>query len=162
MIFDQCVISVCIRCYSGPHIPSFGLNTERYSVSLPIQSQCGKMRIGITPDTDTFYIAKLFCQSGICKCRYGSSIKNFVKFTERHLCWSLFFNKAAAWKLRKERLRHRCFPVNSEKFSERIYRTPPVDCFWRKDLIISLETPVQRFKKSALKSFSTMTVCSII
>ena len=25
----QCVKSVCIRTYSGPHIPTFGLNTER-------------------------------------------------------------------------------------------------------------------------------------
>ena len=28
----QCVKSVRIRCYSGPHFPVFGLNTERYRV----------------------------------------------------------------------------------------------------------------------------------
>ena len=30
--------------FSGPYFPAFGLNTERYSVSLRIQSECGKMR----------------------------------------------------------------------------------------------------------------------
>ena len=39
---------------SGPHFPAFGLNTERYSVSLRIQSECGKMRARITDNTDTF------------------------------------------------------------------------------------------------------------
>ena len=28
----------------GPYFPAFGLNTERYEVSLPIQSECGKIR----------------------------------------------------------------------------------------------------------------------
>ena len=51
----HCVKSVRIRSYSGPHFPAFGLNTERYSVSLRIQSECGKMRTRITPNTDTVY-----------------------------------------------------------------------------------------------------------
>ena len=32
------------RVFSGPYFPAFGLNTERYSVSLRIQSECGKIR----------------------------------------------------------------------------------------------------------------------
>ena len=51
----HCVKSVHIRRYSGPNFPAFGLNTERYSVSLRIQSKCGKMRTRITPNADTFY-----------------------------------------------------------------------------------------------------------
>ena len=51
----QYVKSVRIRSYSCPYFPAFGLNTERYSVSLRIQSECGKMRNRITPNTDTFY-----------------------------------------------------------------------------------------------------------
>ena len=50
-----CVKSVRIRSYSGPHFSAFGLNTERYSVSPRIQSECEKMRSRITPNTDTFY-----------------------------------------------------------------------------------------------------------
>ena len=34
---NDCVKSVHIRSYSGPHFPAFGLNTERYFVSLRIQ-----------------------------------------------------------------------------------------------------------------------------
>ena len=30
--------------FSGPYFPAFGLNTERYSVSLRIQSEYGKIR----------------------------------------------------------------------------------------------------------------------
>ena len=35
--------------------PALGLNAGRYGVSLRIQSECGKMRIRITPNTGTFY-----------------------------------------------------------------------------------------------------------
>ena len=49
------VKSVRIRSYSVPHFPAFGLNKERYGVSLHIQSECGKMQKRITPNTDTFY-----------------------------------------------------------------------------------------------------------
>ena len=34
---------------------AFGLNTDRYGVSLRIQSECGKMRTKITPNMGTFY-----------------------------------------------------------------------------------------------------------
>ena len=55
-MFDMhCVKSVRIRSHSGPHFPAFGLKTERYFLSLRIQSECGKMRTIITPNTDTFY-----------------------------------------------------------------------------------------------------------
>ena len=38
----HCVENVRIRSYSGPYFPAFGLNTERYGVSLRIQSKCVK------------------------------------------------------------------------------------------------------------------------
>ena len=41
-----CMKSVRIRSYSGPYFPVFRLN---------IQSECGKIRIRITPNMDTFY-----------------------------------------------------------------------------------------------------------
>ena len=50
-------------------------------------------------------------------------LRNFAKFTGKHLCQSLFFNKVADLRsaaLLKKRLWHRCFPVNFEKF----LRTP--------------------------------------
>ena len=42
---------VGIRSFSGPYFPAFGLNTERYSLSLRIQSKCGKIRTTKTPNT---------------------------------------------------------------------------------------------------------------
>ena len=43
------------RSYSDPYFPASGPNTERYFVSLRIQSKCGKMWTRITPNTDTFH-----------------------------------------------------------------------------------------------------------
>ena len=40
--------------------PAFELNTERYGVSLQIQSKCGKIRTRITPNTDTFHAVLIF------------------------------------------------------------------------------------------------------
>ena len=51
----HCVKSVRTRSYSGPCFPAFGLNRERYSVSIRIQSECGKIRTRVTPNTDTFH-----------------------------------------------------------------------------------------------------------
>ena len=48
------VKSVRIWSYSGPHFPAFGLNTERYTASLRIQSKCGNMPTRITPNTENF------------------------------------------------------------------------------------------------------------
>ena len=58
---------------------------------------------------------EVFCKKGV--------LRNFVKFTEKHLRQSLFFNKVAGLRpatLLKKRLWHRCFPVSFVKF----LRTP--------------------------------------
>ena len=47
--------SVLIRSYTGPYFPAFGLITERYSLYLRIQIECGKIRTKTTPNMDTFY-----------------------------------------------------------------------------------------------------------
>ena len=46
-------------------------------------------------------------------------LRNFAKFTGKHLCQGLFFNKVAglwAATLLKKILWHSCFPVNFAKF----------------------------------------------
>ena len=53
-----------------------------------------------------------------CSIKIGV-LKNLTKFTGKHLCQSLFFNKVAGLRpatLLKKRLWHRCFPVNFAKF----------------------------------------------
>ena len=80
----HCKKSVRIRSYSGPYFSAFGLNTEIYSISLRIQSECGRMRTRITPDTDTFYavmvdfLPLLFCESPASV--KGNSIKEIRTF----------------------------------------------------------------------------------
>ena len=52
-----------------------------------------------------------------------SVLRNLTKFTGKHLCQRIFFNKIAGLRpltLLKKRLWHRCFPVNFAKF----LRTP--------------------------------------
>ena len=58
---------------------------------------------------------EVFCKKGV--------LRNFAKFTGKHLCQGLFFNIVAGLRpatLLKKRLWHRCFPVNFAKF----LRTP--------------------------------------
>ena len=70
-------------------------------------------------------------------------LRNFAKFTGKHLCQCRFFSKVAGLRpatllkkrlwpatLLKKRLWHRCSPVNFAKFLRTLfYRTPPDDCF---------------------------------
>ena len=53
--------------------------------------------------------------AGSCSVRKGV-LRNFAKFTGKHLCQSLFLNKVAG-------LWHRCFPVNFAKFLRTPFRT---------------------------------------
>ena len=48
------VKNVLIQSFSGPYFPALGLNTERHSLSLSIQSKRGKIRTRKTRNKDTF------------------------------------------------------------------------------------------------------------
>ena len=51
-------------------------------------------------------------------------LRNFAKFTGKHLCQSLFFNKVAGLRpasLLKKRHWHGCFPVNFAKFLRTLF-----------------------------------------
>ena len=81
---NHCVKSVRIWCYSGPHFPAFGLSTERYGVSLRIQSECRKMRTRITLDTNTSHainVTLIYVQSTVTWlflfCSRSSQINSF-------------------------------------------------------------------------------------
>ena len=52
---SHCVKSVHIWSYSSQYFPTFGLNTERYFISLRIQYNGGKIPTRIILNTDTFY-----------------------------------------------------------------------------------------------------------
>ena len=53
----------------------------------------------------------IFCKLGVPK--------NFAKFTEKYLCWSLFLKGLMTWNFIKKRIQHTYFPVNFEKFSRK-------------------------------------------
>ena len=61
---------------------------------------------------------KLHFKKQSCSTKKGV-LRNFTKFTGKHLCQSLIFNKVAALMpatLLKKKLWHGYFPVNSAKF----------------------------------------------
>ena len=61
---------------------------------------------------------EVLCKKGV--------LRNFAKFTGKHLCQSFFFNKVAGLRsatLLKKRLLYRCFPVNFAKFLRTTFLT---------------------------------------
>ena len=80
---------------------------------------------------------ELFCEKG--------ALRNFTKFTGKHLYQSLFFNKVAGLRpptLLKKRLWQRCFPVRFVKFLRTRFFTEHL--WWLLLLIILLDTLVTR------------------
>ena len=89
------------------------------SAALPLREEC--------PNTDQkeLHIRIFFKECYLVIPKYRSShpevsckkgvLKNFEKFANKHLCWSLFFNKVAT--LLKKRLWHKCFHVIFAKIS---------------------------------------------
>ena len=45
------------------NFPAFGLNTEKYSVSLRIQSECGKIWSRKTPNTNIFHAVQVLIEA---------------------------------------------------------------------------------------------------
>ena len=74
----------------------------------------------------TYGIVNYFCKrfkSSHQRCFVRKGVlRNFAKFTGKHLCQSLFLIKLQAW--------HRCFPVNFAKFLRTpFHRITLDDCF---------------------------------
>ena len=70
------LLQLCKKC---PYLellwsvfPAFRLNTERYSVSLRIQSKCGNLQIRITPNRDTFHTVYTNIKPYINQREFGS------------------------------------------------------------------------------------------
>ena len=69
--------------------------------------------------------AKLISSHQRCSVR-KSVFRSFIKFTRKHMCHSLFFNKVTGLMpatLLKNRLWHRCFQVNFVKFLRKLFFT---------------------------------------
>ena len=80
-----CVKSFRIRSYSGPLFPIFGLNTERWGIFLGVQSECGKMRTRITPNTNTFHAVRESLES-----KFFRASSN--KISSLRVCYKVFIS----------------------------------------------------------------------
>ena len=85
----------------------------------------------ISYHSGTEFLKKTYRSSRPEVFRKKGALRNFAKFTGKHLWQRLFFNKVAGLRpatLLKKSLWHRCFPVNFVKFLRTpfFYRTPPV------------------------------------
>ena len=58
---------------------------------------------------------EVFCRKGV--------LRNFAKFTGKHLRQNLFLNKIAGLRTSKKRLCRRCFPVDFAKYIRAPYFT---------------------------------------
>ena len=95
------------------------INTLRFSRNLGSRSETfdswNDSKIRETKNTFTIFRSsrpEVFCKKGV--------LKNFAKFTGKHLCQSLFSNKVAGLRaatLLKKRFWHRCFPMNFVQLS---------------------------------------------
>ena len=75
---------------------------------------------------------EVFCRKGV--------LRHFEKFTGKHLCQSLLFNKVAGLRtvtLLKKRFWYSCFPVNFSKFlkTTSITETPVNQLVFREELV---------------------------
>ena len=98
----HCVKSVLIRSFSGPYFLAFGLNTERYSVSLHIQSECGKIRTRKIPNTDTFHAV----------CDDSCNMKRYLRVTG-----NIFYPDLRYLTLAERKPRQNLFLMNLAEFS---------------------------------------------
>ena len=92
----------------------------------------------------------VFCKKGV--------LRNFVKFTGKHLSQSLFFNKVAAATLLKKRLWLRCFPPNFYEISKNTFFIQHLWCLLR-DWIIFYHDPfhdkVKKLKENTIRFISS-------
>ena len=113
----HCVKSARIWSYSGPYFPAFGLNTERYFVSLRIRSKCGKIRTRITPNTDTSYALIVTQSSTSILCTRLNMQHNLLSHLE--LLWQTKFSRTNKIKIVEDKLR---MPLKAFKRCEVIRR----------------------------------------
>ena len=81
------------------------------------------VRYQLTPQDLEAVVQRCSVKKGVV---YICVLRNFTKFTGKHLCQSLFFNKVASLRpatLFKKRLWHRCFPVDFVKFLRTTFYT---------------------------------------
>ena len=119
LLFDEMYLQKCEEYFGGELIGS-DENGELYKEIVCFMMVRLKESIPCDQVISRNNKAQKQSSGGVLKKRF---LRNFAKFTGKHLCESLFFNKVAGLMhatLLKKRLWHRCFPVNFVEF----LRTP--------------------------------------
>ena len=119
-----------ISAHFNPFQPSVAFHIKTSHLIFNANQMTGffmKWNTGLKWDNDIFFLkvnwirsscAEVFCNKVV--------LRNFTKFTGKHLCQSLFFNKVAGLRLAtllKERLWYSCFPVSFVKFLRTLFLT---------------------------------------
>ena len=77
-------------------------------------------------------------------------LRNFAKFTGKHLCQSPFFDKVAGLRpaiLSKKRLWHLCFPVNFARFLRTPFLTEHLRWLLLITLLLEIRTKISFYYK---------------
>ena len=74
-----------------------------------------RLQLRFFPMNIAKFLRTAFFRSSHQRCSFRKVVlRNFAKFTGKHLCQSFFFNKVAG--LLEKKLWHRCLPLNFAKF----------------------------------------------
>ena len=107
----HCEQSVRIRSYSDPYFPAFRLNTERYSVSLRIQSECGKIWTRIASKSKMLLIIFIKFETSKSKSLKNSNSKHLENDFPKDLKLTWLLTKSCVFPIRqlvtlKQYMRH--------------------------------------------------------
>ena len=79
--------NVGIWSFSGPYFPAFGLYGEIRSISLGIQSECGKIGTRKTPNMATFYAVVIYLVNARIKTQAKENLRSMHGFIKKELPW---------------------------------------------------------------------------
>ena len=101
--------------FSGPYFPAFGLNTERYGVSLRIQSECGKIRTG-----------KNFARLRSKTQTYQKKLRIWTRFTQWtetkfFLLLNMFHHAFRTWWISFRKIDHSCTKLVLIKINKNMF-----------------------------------------
>ena len=97
--------------------------------TLILKNICERLLVKISISVTRSSRPEVFCKKGV--------LRNLTKFTEKHLCQSLLYNKVAGM-----RLWHRCFLVNFVKFLRSSFFTEHL-----------LSLPLQIYRREIIPEF---------
>ena len=136
--------------FFGPYFPAFGLNTERYGVSLPIHSECGKI---LTRENSVFghfskWLLLIIFKWSLSDCvspriylSFFSLLQNLLLMEDR--CYTLLHCLSRFWhgSFPKPETVHHTEKKYSDKkeFSVKILKLLALSNFWGSPYILYLQ-----------------------